>query len=684
MTTGNYILNLRSLQLLAVTCLTASCLNHGSVPAETDSGNHYLQAQFVDILDIKGVPRDPKEMKPFSFSDLGAWHSYSLPAEDDRQSYGSVVGPFLMSQGNGIWQGKNLFKARLIDRQKGEELDLADSKPVINYQPGKLIQKYDLDDLSISIDLIFVSSRSALIDLSVSNKTNVATPIEVGFNGATWLKDAAVSDLPGMLNVSFTGSPEQSILHFSEDTKIQTSDHSYEVNWGVHTIPGNETIHFPVIHSVTFDAGELQNEREIAIKAINDPDAQFSTNQGRWENYLQQVLDNSSDEWKDWRHREIVAVKALQTLITNWRSPAGELKNDGLFPSYAYRGFHGFWSWDSWKHSVALSTFHPELAKNQIRAMFDYQDEHGMIADCIYRDTLIENHNWRDTKPPLAAWSVKKTYDATGDVSFVREMYPKLVSYHEWWYKFRDIDNNGLCEFGSTDGTKTAAMWESGMDNAVRFDEAAMLGSSDRGWSLNQESVDLNAYLYREKQTLAELAAVLALPKDADRFTNEAEILLDSIRQVFYDMTTAYFYDRRLDGDLIKVMGPEAWTVLWAAAATESQAHDVRNRIMDNAVFNTLVPFPTLNSASEKFEPARGYWRGPVWMDQAYFAIEGLKGYGYNEDADRLGKKLLENMDGLVDPGKPIYENYNPENGKGLNAPNFSWSAAHILMLINS
>ena len=39
-----------------------------------------------------------------------------------------------------------------------------------------------------------------------------------------------------------------------------------------------------------------------------------------------------------------------------------------------------------------------------------------------------------------------------------------------------------MCEYGSTDGTLEAAAWESGMDNAIRFDDAMMLkndGSED-------------------------------------------------------------------------------------------------------------------------------------------------------------------------------------------------------------
>ena len=58
---------------------------------------------------------------------------------------------------------------------------------------------------------------------------------------------------------------------------------------------------------------------------------------------------------------------------------------------------------------------------------------------------------------------------------------------------------------GSTDGTLIAAKWESGMDNAIRFGNAEILQTSETAYSLNQESVDLNAYLYAEKLYLAKL-----------------------------------------------------------------------------------------------------------------------------------------------------------------------------------
>lgn len=74
--------------------------------------------------------------------------------------------------------------------------------------------------------------------------------------------------------------------------------------------------------------------------------------------------------------------------------------------------------------------------------MFDFQNEAGMVADCIYFDS-VEN-NWCDTKAPLAAWAVCKIWEATADTAFVSEMYPRLVKYHYWWYTNRDSNIAGL------------------------------------------------------------------------------------------------------------------------------------------------------------------------------------------------------------------------------------------------
>ncbi|CAM4083122.1 MULTISPECIES: hypothetical protein [Flavobacterium] len=55
------------------------------------------------------------------------------------------------------------------------------------------------------------------------------------------------------------------------------------------------------------------------------------------------------------------------------------------------------------------------------------------------------------------------------------------------------------------------ARGKSGQDNAVRFDESMLLKNNKTAFLLNQESVDLNSFLYVKKNELSKIALLLAL-----------------------------------------------------------------------------------------------------------------------------------------------------------------------------
>jgi putative isomerase len=143
---------------------------------------------------------------------------------------------------------------------------------------------------------------------------------------------------------------------------------------------------------------------------------------------------------------------------------------------------------------------------------------------------------------------------------------------------------------------------------------------------------------------------------------------------------TGFYYDLQFNenGDekllVNRGKGTEGFIPLWAGVATEREATRVMENILDENKFNTYFPFPTAAKDNQKYNPTK-YWRGPVWLDQAYFGIVGLDNYGYHNEGKELVKKMIENTEGLLE-NAPIRENYNPETGEGLHASNFSWSAA--------
>jgi len=630
-----------------------------------------------NILDYRITPKDAFDKSGLMFSDQGAWFAYSFP--DSTSIIEDFSGPFLMTQQNGVWSSNSLASIRITI---GDHPVYPKKKDII-YQSAfssHLEQKLNLFGIELKETLLFVNGHTALINYEFTNTEDFDNQVSYYWENQTILADEiAFSKNNNELYVVSKKSLAIGHFMFPYNVRLTTSDSIFSTKSNSFYLEPNETKSFLVSQTFIFPEYSWKNEQNI-IASI-DFDSLLEARKSEKNNQLRSLIENRKPQFQDEKYAQVLAKSHL-TLQNNWRIPAGEIEHEGLFPSYHYKWFNGYWSWDSWKQAVGLSYYDLRLAKEQVKLMFNFQNDDGFVADCVYRDTTIEAHNYRDTKPPLSAWAVVKIYEKDKDLEFVKYMYPKLKKYHYWWYNKRDHDQDGLCEYGSTDGSLVAAKWESGMDNAIRFDDSKILKNAEGAYSLGQESVDLNAYLYAEKLFLAELSEALN-NEDASQYKNEAEILKTKIQSQFYDENDGWFYDTNLDGnEFIKGEGCEGWTALWANAATQQQAEAVKNKMMNPKKFYTKVPFQTMSADHEKFDPLKGYWRGPNWLDQAYFGVKGLRNYGFYEEADKATIQILEGAEGLLGKGKSIRENYHPLTGEGLHAQNFSWSSAHIIMLL--
>ena len=629
-----------------------------------------------NILNYKISPKHPKDKNGLMFSDQGAWFAYSFP--DTTYYHTGFSGPFLMTQQNGVWSSNSLSQL-LVKNSNNQNITWSNVKT--SCYNSHLEQVFNNQKLSLKQELVYSSGHTALIKSTLTNISKLPIDISLQWKGHAILAEGLkLSSEDHQLNIYSSKSKAIGHILYQEGTVIKNNDNVYStVAENIHLKP-NETKEITI--SQTFIFPEYSWKKELEILNNINFDAVLEARKNEKNKELIKLISNKKSGFSDEVY-SVVLAKAILTLQNNWRIPAGEIKHEGLFPSYHYKWFQGFWSWDSWKHAVGLSHYNTELAKKQMKLMFEFQNEDGFVADCVFRDTIIEKHNYRDTKPPLSAWAVVKIFEKDKDIAFIEYMYPKLKKYHEWWYLKRDHDKDGLCEYGSTDGSLVAAKWESGMDNAIRFDNSKILKNADGAYSLDQESVDLNAYLYAEKLYLSALAKALQFPEEATRYEKEGELLKGRIQSQFYDSVDGWFYDTNLEGDkFIKGEGSEGWTALWANAATQEQAEAVKNNMMNPEKFYTKVPFQTMSADHEKFNPLKGYWRGPNWLDQAYFGVKGIRNYGFNEEADKATIQILEGAKGVLEKGISIRENYHPLTGEGLNAENFSWSAAHIIMLL--
>lgn len=208
-----------------------------------------------------------------------------------------------------------------------------------------------------------------------------------------------------------------------------------------------------------------------------------------------------------------------------------------------------------------------------------------------------------------------------------------------------------------------------------------MLHNGAGAWSMDQESVDLNSYLYAEAEGLARIAGILGKPQDRAQWRDQAARLKHAIQTRMFDAKAGWFFDLMSSGERVRVYGSEGWSPLWTGAATSAQAGAVAKLMADPDKFGT--PLPLLARDDPHFSPIKGYWRGPVWLDQALFGIEGLQRYGFGKLADRLALRLVDDANGLAAQA-PFYENYDPLTGHGYQSRNFSWSAASYLLLLHA
>ena len=629
-------------------------------------------------LDYIITPKDSLDKSGLMFSDQGAWFAYSFP--DSTGLIEDFSGPFLMTQQNGIWSSSSLAAIRITI---GDHpfYPKKENRIYQSSYASHLEQQLNLNGIDLKESLVFLDGSTVLIKYEFTNKE--ANNNEVSFyweNQSLLAKTLKFFSKENHITIKSSKSNAIGHILFPKNTNLKNTDSTYKTGFQHFYLEPNETNSFVI--SQTFIFPEYSWEKEKALIERVDFDSVLQARKQEKNDQLKLLITNKKPQFKNTKYAEVLA-KAHLTLQNNWRIAAGEIKHEGLFPSYHYKWFNGFWSWDSWKHAVGLSYYDTRLAKEQVKLMFEFQNEDGFVADCVFRDTLIEKHNYRDTKPPLSAWAVSKIHKKDPDLEFVKYMYPKLKKYHYWWYNKRDHDQDSICEYGSTDGSLIAAKWESGMDNAIRFDTSEILKNSEGAYSLNQESVDLNAYLYAEKLFLLELAEVLNKSADAKTYKTESERLKHKIQSQFYDEIDGWFYDTNLEGNtFIKGEGSEGWTALWAKAASQEQAETVKEKMMHPKKFFTKIPFQTMSADHDKFDPLKGYWRGPNWLDQAYFGVKGLRNYGFESEATKATIQILKGANGLLGKGKSIRENYHPLTGEGLHAQNFSWSAAHVIMLL--
>ncbi|CED56994.1 putative lipoprotein [Aliivibrio wodanis] len=505
-----------NLKISALAVATALFAVGCAQTSPTDLNSTELKAaQFKDVIDRTGSPEymrdydfdDHQRFNPFF--DMGSWHGHLLPDNDDGM--GGFPGTALLTEEYINFMANNFDRLSVFKDGKKVEFTMEAYS-----LPGALVQVLSSDDVKVEMTLRFATNRTSLVETKITTNS----PVELVWDGELIegnhakeeksQSDKTIAEAYPDYDRQIEATDDGLKVTFGEVratwSLLTSGDSEYQVHKSIPTtttvdglsftstasIEQSTTIYTTYSHVLT--AEENQAEQAKITDILANPNQYLVATEKRWEEYLDKGLTNPNAT----SEQERVAVKAMETLNGNWRGAAGAMEFDSVTPSVTARWFSGnqTWPWDTWKQAYAMAHFNPEVAKDNIRAMFAYQIQAddtvrpwdaGFIPDLLAYNTSLErggdggNWNERNTKPSLAAWAVMEVYKTTEDKAWLEEMYPKLVAYHDWWLRNRDNNGNGVPEYGAS------------RDKAHNTDNGDMLFTVERG-DKKEELAGLDKY----------------------------------------------------------------------------------------------------------------------------------------------------------------------------------------------
>ena len=221
------------------------------------------------------------------------------------------------------------------------------------------------------------------------------------------------------------------------------------------------------------------------------------------------------------------------------------------------------------------------------------------------------------------------------------------------------------------------SMRESGFDVSFRF---GPYGIETHHYA----PVCLNSLLYKTEKDLEEMSRLLGRPEEAHLWHEKALVRKLKITKYLWDAHRGLFFDYNfLAGTRSSYEYATTFYPLWAGLATSEQAR---------AVAKNLAVFEQPGGLAMSRHDSQAQWDYPYgWAPIHLLAVEGLRRYGFDADADRITYKFLSMVLHNFRRDHTIREKYDVVSqsaqthigvGYTQNVNGFGWTNAVFLALL--
>ena len=337
--------------------------------------------------------------------------------------------------------------------------------------------------------------------------------------------------------------------------------------------------------------------------------------------------------------------------------------------------FKWFFYWDSYFSLLGLVVQGKwQLAREIVEGFVAEVEEFALVPNYNGLESVCSSRS----QSPFLTSAIKEVYPSINDLAWLdRAASAATIEYEDYWLaephktdiglsRYIDLGGNGGCET-VPDTPHYRAISESGWDNTPRFgDDATQV-----------IPVDLNCQLYRYELDLADFSGLLTERDKASVWRARAEERLDLINRYLWDESSGFYRDYDLQtGEWLRntPRSLASFMPLWAGVADQDQALQLIEHLPAFEYGHGLV------ACEEGWadETEHNYPTG--WPYSHWYVCDGLRAYGFREDASRIAMKWLRlianefvrtgairERHNVVDPSVPVPGRYPPQRG-------FAWT----------
>ena len=222
----------------------------------------------------------------------------------------------------------------------------------------------------------------------------------------------------------------------------------------------------------------------------------------------------------------------------------------------------------------------------------------------------------------------------TKDKAFINEIMPNIRLAIKWIDEYGDKDKDGYLEY------KKAT--EQGLDNQGWKDSGDSVHFRDGRIAQAPIAIcEVQGYVYRAKKSLSRLFAALGDANKSEALGLEADQLKKKFNKDYW-MPKDKFFAEALDKDKKKVdsFTSNAGQLLWSGIVDNQKAKYVAQKLMQEDMFSGWG-VRTLSKTSHAYNPI-SYHNGSVWPFDNSLIAEGLRNYGFDDEAKKIIEAMIE------------------------------------------